>query len=180
MKYMEVKRLHIFAKLKAGSLIFSRHLKRDKMLEKLNLIGASSNKNVTLFNSQYSKEILPDKSVHCIKFVSPTKKIDYLLYSTDSDTSFPKKVAIGTMVDGKVHLISERYPHNQESIYLFTIKNSESFEKEDKEKDEPDKKYISSFFTPPDDVTNEDIKCINAALAARRRIARALRKIKKK
>ena len=170
--------LRIFTKLKEGSLILNGRLSREVIFEKINTnIPARLKKRVAFFDSQISKEILPDNYVKCVKFISG-KHIDYLFYSADKESHQPKKVAIGTQINGRIHLISEKCPHNQGSLYLFTIPNSDLFEKGEGEK--PITKPINAFLSHPEDLSDDNLKYINASLKARRRIARLLRKIKRK
>ena len=172
--------LRIFTKLKEKSLILNGRLSREVIFDKMNAsIPTRLKKRIIFFDSPYSKEILPDGYVKCAKFVS-RKHIDYLLYSADSEKHKPKKVAVGTLLNGNIHLISEKCPHHQESVYLSTIKNGELFEKEDGEKPNIDKKTINAVLSHPEDISNHDIECINLSLKARRRIVRVLRKIKGK
>lgn len=172
--------LRIFTKLKEKSLILNGRLSKEVIFDKMNAsIPTRLKKRIVFFDSPYSKEILPDRYVKCVKFIS-RKHTDYLLYSADSEKHKPKKVAVGTLLNGNIYLISEKCPHHQESVYLSTIKNGELFEREDGEKPKIDKRIINAVLSHPEDVTFDDIECVNVSLKAKKRIARVLRKIKRK
>ena len=172
--------LRFFAKLKEKPLILNGRLSRETIFEKMNSnIPTKLKKRVVFFDSPFSKEILPDGYVKCVKFVS-NRHIDYLLYSSNSSSSLPKKVAVGTLLNGEISLISEKCPHHQSSVYLSTIQNSELFEKGEGEKPNINITPINAFLSHPEDISNDDLKCINASLKAKRRIVRVLRKIKEK
>ena len=113
----------IITKLNKGTaFIFTKSFSMDYFDEKWRLIGESDTPDVHFFETNYKNLVVGDFRRY-IEFIHPNGHKDYLMFSANSCYAWPQQVAIGTEVNGEVHLIREICPQTQGELSIIKLPN---------------------------------------------------------